>query len=176
MSSISNIGATLTSLLSPTMNKAASALSTEAAAKSDSLKSALLKAIKSDSTSDTGTDTSSTTSELGKDEFLELLVLQMQNQDPLSPTDNTEMIAQLAQFSALEQMNNLNEQFQEFSGNIDQLNFMSASSMIGKEVRGIDTDGELVEGTVDGVQMTDSVVYLTIGDSVMSMAGVETIT
>ena len=180
MSSISSLGATLTSLLKPSLGNAASVSPTEAVAKSDSLKSALLKALKADSTSDTKststTSTSAATGDLGKDEFLQLLVLQMQNQDPMSPTDNTEMIAQLAQFSALEQMNNLNEQFEEFSGNLDQLNFMSASSMIGKEVRGIDTDGEVIEGTVDGVQMSDSVVYLTVGDSLMSMAGVETIT
>ncbi|MCC6697696.1 MAG: hypothetical protein IT365_18860 [Candidatus Hydrogenedentes bacterium] len=173
MSSISKIGASLTSLLSPRMGKAASASPTEAVSQSDSLKSALLKALKSDTKSDALTEAA--TSALGKDEFLELLVLQMQNQDPLSPTDNTEMIAQLAQFSALEQMNNLNEQFEEFSGNLDQLNFMSASSMIGKTVKGIDTNGELVEGTVDAIQMSDSVVYLTVGDSTMSMAGVETI-
>lgn len=47
--------------------------------------------------------------ELGKDEFLQLLVCQMKNQDPLEPEKDTDFIAQLAQFSALEQMQNLNE-------------------------------------------------------------------
>ena len=47
--------------------------------------------------------------ELGKDEFLQLLVCQMKNQDPLEPEKDTQFIAQLAQFSALEQMQNLNE-------------------------------------------------------------------
>ncbi len=99
----------------------------------------------------------------------------MQYQDPLQPTDNTEMIAQLAQFSSLEQMNNLNDKFAEFSGNMDQLNFLNASGMIGREVSGIDMDGELLQGQVDGVKLIGSVVYLTIGDRQMSMAGVETI-
>ena len=44
--------------------------------------------------------------ELGKDEFLQLLVCQMKNQDPLEPEKDTQFIAQLAQFSALEQMQN----------------------------------------------------------------------
>ena len=47
--------------------------------------------------------------DLGKDEFLQLLVCQMKNQDPLEPEKDTDFIAQLAQFSALEQMQNLNE-------------------------------------------------------------------
>lgn len=50
--------------------------------------------------------------ELGKDSFLQILVAQMSNQDPLSPTSDTEFIAQMAQFSALEQMQNLNSAMQ----------------------------------------------------------------
>lgn len=121
------------------------------------------------------TGLATTPGELGKDTFLQLLVRQMQYQDPLAPMDNTEMIAQLAQFSALEQMNNLNEQFAEFSGNVDQLNFMTATSMIGKYVSGVGADGQPISGVVDGVQMVGSVVYLTIGERQLSMAGVFTI-
>jgi flagellar basal-body rod modification protein FlgD len=50
---------------------------------------------------------------LGKDEFMLLLTTQMRHQDPLEPMDSTAMIAQLAQFSALEQMQNLNESFMQ---------------------------------------------------------------
>jgi len=49
--------------------------------------------------------------ELGKDEFLQLLVAQMRNQDPLNPASDTEMMAQMAQFSLLEQMKALNQSF-----------------------------------------------------------------
>jgi len=68
-----------------------------------------------------------------------------------------------------------NEQFAAFSGNLDQLNFLSASGMIGREVSGIDVDGVPLQGTVDGVQLVGSIVYLTVGERQMSMAGVETI-
>jgi flagellar basal-body rod modification protein FlgD len=113
--------------------------------------------------------------ELGKDTFLQLLVKQMQNQDPLEPVDNTQMIAQLAQFSSLEQMSNLNDQFSVVSGNIDQLNFISANSLLGRRITGLDVEGEEVQGEVSRVFMQDSLVYLTVGEQLVSMAGVMSI-
>lgn len=184
MNPITKIGGNLADLLSPVFGNAARSSPSASVAQSDDMKAALLKAIQQGSTtttkaadSESGSNSvlGAATNELGKDSFLQLLVLQMQNQDPLEPTDNTEMIAQLAQFSALEQMNNLNDKFAEFSGNVDQLNFLTASGMIGRDVSGIDVDGELLEGTVDSVQLIGSVVYLTVGERQMSMAGVETI-
>lgn len=129
--------------------------------------------LKSASTTDT-TDTASrnVTSELSNDTFLQLLVLQMQNQDPLDPMSNEDMLAQLAQFSSLEQMNNLNDSFETLSGNIDQLNFISATSLLGQHVTGVSTSGESLEGTVDEVYLDGSVVYLTVNGELMSMAGV----
>lgn len=110
--------------------------------------------------------------DLDKQAFLQLLVTQMQHQDPLDPVDNAQMIAQLAQFSALEQMTNLNTGFETLSGNIDQLNFLSASSMLGKTVSGLRPDGSLLTGTVEKIQMDGSVVYLTVNGELLSMAGV----
>lgn len=75
---------------------------------------------------------------LGKDEFLQLLVMQMQYQDPLEPQDNGEYIAQLAQFSALEQMTNLNSSMGNLMTVIDTMGtnaaVSQASSLIGKEI------------------------------------------
>lgn len=51
--------------------------------------------------------------DLGKDAFIQLLVTQLQNQDPLDPVDDKEFISQMAQFSALEQMQNLNTSFKD---------------------------------------------------------------
>lgn len=110
-----------------------------------------------------GTDTSTKKTstkpggELGKDEFLQLLVTQMAYQDPLDPQDNSQMIAQLAQFTALEQMQNLNQSYSK----------SQAFSLVGKDVI-VQTKSEVtgkvteVEGYVDYVSVVGSKTYLYI--------------
>ena len=97
---------------------------------------------------------------LGKDDFLKLLVAQMQNQDPLNPTDNKESIAQLAQFSSLEQMNNIATSMDALNKSMSFFSQQSAltqgSAMIGKWASGVDTDGVTkIEGTVEAVKWLD---------------------
>ena len=72
---------------------------------------------------------------MGKDDFLQLLVTQLENQDPLKPMDPEQMSAQLAQFSSLEQLTNISdsmEGLQTMAGSLDQT---KALDMLGKEVR-----------------------------------------
>nr|MBN2278335.1 hypothetical protein [candidate division Zixibacteria bacterium] len=76
--------------------------------------------------------------ELGKDDFLQLLITKMTHQDPLDPMDDEAFIADLAQFSSLEQMSNINESLSE-SLNWDYLQMQTinntmATSLIGKDV------------------------------------------
>lgn len=68
---------------------------------------------------------------LGKDDFLKLMLTQMQQQDPLEPMDNQQMLAQMAQFSSLEQMSNLNTTL-ETGQKTDS--FMGATRLLGKDV------------------------------------------
>jgi len=70
--------------------------------------------------------------ELGKDDFLKLLMAQMTNQDPTSPMENTEFIAQMAQFSSLEQMTNMSQNFEKMASLI---NSTEAQSMLGRTVQ-----------------------------------------
>ncbi|HID57322.1 TPA: flagellar hook assembly protein FlgD [Candidatus Poribacteria bacterium] len=72
---------------------------------------------------------------MGKDDFLKLLVTQLVYQDPLSPVDDQEFIAQTAQFSALEQMQNLNESFKSLMRIEGQINRALSLGFIGKQVR-----------------------------------------
>jgi len=75
---------------------------------------------------------------LGKDDFLQLLVTKMQNQDPLSPMEDEAFIAQLAQFSTLEQMNNISDGIATSNQwdflQMQSLNNVMASGLIGREV------------------------------------------
>lgn len=131
-------------------------------------------------TSTQRTDDDLPNNELGRDAYLQLLVEQLSNQDPLEPMDNQAMIAQLAQFSSLEQMQNLNEtfadNFETLAGNIDQLNFISAQGLLGKFVEGVGTDGKVLSGTVESVHLDGSIVMLTVAGKPMSMSGVVGIT
>lgn len=95
---------------------------------------------------------------LGKEDFLLLLVTQMQYQDPLNPQDDTDFVAQLAQFSALEQMQNLNSTAMN----------SQAFSLVGKEVV-IATDKATVQGTVDFVTIQNGETFLSIKGSLYSI-------
>jgi flagellar basal-body rod modification protein FlgD len=72
---------------------------------------------------------------VGKDAFLQLLVAQLEHQDPLSPMDNTEFTAQLAQFSALEQMTAINTGVQSLLTSQGTASKLQATGFIGKEIQ-----------------------------------------
>jgi len=88
---------------------------------------------------------------LGKDAFLKLLVTQLRYQNPIEPLDNNEYIAQLAQFSSLEQMQNLNM----------QLANLSAISSIGRIAKAIVEQTE-IEGSITGITFNKGSVSLII--------------
>lgn len=81
-----------------------------------------------------GSDSKTKNDALGKDAFLKLLVTQLQHQDPLNPLDDKEFIAQLAQFSSLEQMSNVAEGIKSLTEKTTQQDMLNAVNYIGKEV------------------------------------------
>lgn len=105
----------------------------------------------------TSTETRKTGGDLGKNDFLNLLVTQFRYQDPLDPMDDKEFIAQMAQFTSLEQMQNMNS----------VLSNSQAFSLIGKNVTANVTDPntfeiKTVSGIVSTVKMSNGKTYLII--------------
>ena len=130
------------------------------------------------------TDTSSAnafgTGALGKDDFMRLLVDQLKNQDPLEPAKNEEMLAKLAQFSSIEQMQELNDNIvglavlQQSNALLEQLT--SSSALIGREVEYVDPTTEATRwGTVESVRIEDGIAVLSIGGAKVPLANVKQI-
>lgn len=99
-------------------------------------------------------------SQLGKDDFLKLLVTQLKNQGPLNPMDDREFIAQLAQFSTLEQMQNMNS----------SINAIRAINLIGKNIYATITDNNGNSQTVTGKV---DVVYKQNGEYFLEVNGID---
>ncbi|NIK68832.1 flagellar hook capping FlgD N-terminal domain-containing protein [Paenibacillus sp. BK720] len=103
---------------------------------------------------------------LGKDAFLELLVTQLKNQDPLQPQDNAAFITQMAQFTSVEQLMNMSDQLSQLNQNLG-----TASSMIGKTVSWYELDdaGEtkLMYDKVNSIVSQDGTLYAKFADETM---------
>ena len=106
---------------------------------------------------------------MGKDDFLTLLVAQLQHQDPLNPAESTEFTAQLAQFSSLEQLENINNTLSGFEVYQATLNNIQSSGFIGKTVTASGSMFGVNGGNPDPIRFelvnsADS-VYIQIYDS-----------
>ncbi len=111
--------------------------------------------------SDESTRKRTTDKSLGQDDFLKILVAQMANQDPMSPTSNEDFLAQMAQFTMLEQIKEMSASFAT----------TQAYSMIGKDVY-IQNGDSLIRGKVDGVTKEDGINYLLVGGNMYDVTRV----
>ena len=87
---------------------------------------------------------------VGKDDFLKMMIAQLKNQDPLNPLDGTDFTAQLAQFSSLEQLSNMNSQLEVLGMYQSSLNNAQSVSLIGREVTA-HGDSVTIEGETAGI-------------------------
>lgn len=125
----------------------------------------------------TGTQLERKTGGMGKSDFLRLLTDQLRNQDPLNPMQDKDTMAQLAQFSALEETQAMRTAMEKLASG-DQIS--QAASLLGKKVTGslpATTDaygnpvaGRAVSGIVSGITMKDGETYLKIGGDSMPLS------
>lgn len=106
--------------------------------------------------------------DLGKNEFLELLVAQLNNQNPLDPQDNGEFVAQLAQFSTLEGIEKLNDSMGDILNGVHSSQALQASSLVGRKVilaseKAMVDTAETFKGSVL-VPQSSSNVYVSVYD------------
>ena len=101
-------------------------------------------------------------SSLGKNAFFELLTTQLKHQDPLKPMDNTQFISQMAEFSSLEQMNNMNQNMKQF---LQIQGVSEGSTLIGKTIETVDSDtGKMISGEVKKVGFESGEMYAYLKD------------
>lgn len=160
-------------------------LNTQQASTKSSTSTKTVANTKSSGKTENGTDIVMPGEETNKDLFLKLLVAQMSNQDPLNPQDPTQYVTQLAQFSSLEQMQNLNEGMEYLvgltNGVLVNSAMSTASALIGKRIEAYapkedDTeetnnivkddekpdDKKTITGVVEGIKIKDGIVYMEV--------------
>jgi flagellar basal-body rod modification protein FlgD len=101
-----------------------------------------------------------TKSALGKDDFLKLMTTQLHRQDPMNPVDDTQFLAQMAQFSTLEQITNVGTGVQ---AQLAAQATSQALALAGKTVSYVDDKGVTQTGVVDAVVFDKGAATLTIG-------------
>jgi flagellar basal-body rod modification protein FlgD len=123
---------------------------------------------------DAGSGATTTTSKSAdKDMFLQLLVAQMKYQDPMNPTDSSQFLAQSAQFTALEKMQNVADQTAQLV--TSQMAF-GASSLVGRTVSWTDATGSTQTGAVTGVTFGTDGPTLDVGGNQVPLGQVQSVT
>lgn len=111
---------------------------------------------------------------IGQDQFLQLLVAQLQNQDPLDPISNQDFIAQLATLNNVQGLQNLNASFGEML-KLQQLT--QGADLIGKSVTYTPTgESESKTGTVSSVVVQDGNYVLEVGTDRVGLSQIQTVT
>jgi len=117
----------------------------------------------------TGAGSSNALENLNTSQFLDLMIAELQNQDPLNPMDNAQMIEQIGQIRQIDASSRLTKTLDAV---LMGQNLSSASAMIGKTISGLDDDADKVTGKVERVTVTDGVPKLHVGAKTVALKNV----
>ncbi|MCL1865173.1 MAG: hypothetical protein FWF73_05110 [Spirochaetes bacterium] len=110
---------------------------------------------------------------LGKDSFLKLLVTELRHQDPTRPMEDKEFIAQMAQFSSLEQITNLNKEMKNL---VQSSKSAEAYSILGRDIEAYDPKQQkTIIGTVNSVFYKGDEIMISVGKDQISMADIHSV-
>ena len=109
---------------------------------------------------------------LDMDHFLELMIAELQNQDPLNPMDNAQILNQISQIREVAATTELSETLEAV---LLGQNLFNATALIGKEIRGVTDTGFEITGTVDRVTIENGVPRLHVGEDTVDMKNVKEI-
>jgi flagellar basal-body rod modification protein FlgD len=126
----------------------------------------------SNSTQDTTAALSNSLGSLNLDDFLKMLLTELQNQDPLSPMDSSQMLTQIGQISQVGATQSLTDTLQSV---LLGQNLNNATAMIGKTISGLADDGTNVTGKVDKVTIANNQPVLNIGDKTVALKNVQAV-
>ena len=122
---------------------------------------------------------------VNQDVFLQLMITQLQNQDPLDPMDNSEFLSQQAMFSQVTTMQEMNDSLNKYgeallnmnSSMLSSTTLSQAMNIVGKEVTAVDPDNKdaTISGVVESVKVTDEGVLFTVGGKEININDVKTI-
>lgn len=110
--------------------------------------------------------------QLGKQEFLKLLIAQIRNQDPMNPMEDREFVTQLAQFSSLEALDSISKQL---DGLARAQTVVQAAALVGKRVEARLADGTTVSGTVTEVRLVQGSAHVVVDNQVIELGRVQVI-
>jgi flagellar basal-body rod modification protein FlgD len=119
-----------------------------------------------------GSAATAPSSGLGNTDFMQLLVTQLQNQDPMNPVDDQQFIAQMAQLSSLEATNQLAAQVGQMVTAQQQTGLLQ---LVGHDVQYLDQNGNTAQGKVTGVSLSGPTPTLLIGKTEVSPGQVQTV-
>ena len=139
---------------------------------SGSSSAASLLAAQQAATAATKGTSASNLSSITPDDFLKMLITELQNQDPMNPTDNAQILQQISQISNIQATSTLTK---SLNAMLTEQNLAAASALVGRSVQGLADDGTPASGTVESVTIANGTAKLNVGQQTLSLDNIQQI-